>query len=151
MLAKASTLPKTVSRRRFLDASAEKLRVAPAARLAVVHRETVYRRMADPEFVTAMRTAAREFFRRCRERVGAEEAERRRWRQQRERSRRPMRCANLAKAHAALAAKRRRRSPALMTGDQRSGMAPFGARRTDADDDESQNDPERKGGQSGPG
>ena len=101
MFAKVSTTLKTASQRRFLDAYAEKLRVAPAARKAGVHRATVYRWMADPEFVTAMRAAAQEFFRRCRERVDAEEAERRRWRQERERARRPMRCANLAKARAA--------------------------------------------------
>ena len=60
-------------------------------RKAGVHRATVYRWMADPEFVTAMRAAAQEFFRRCRERVDAEEAERRRWR--RERGGRAARCA----------------------------------------------------------
>ena len=107
MFAKASTVSKTASQRRFLDAYAEKPKVAPAARLAGVHRATVYRWMTDPEFVTAMRTAAQEFFRRVRLRVDAEAAERKRWRQERELARRPMRCANLAKARAALAAKRR--------------------------------------------
>ena len=101
MLAKASAPQKSANRQRFLNAYAEQLRIAPAARKAGVHRATVYRWMADPEFVTAMRAAAQEFFRRCRERVDAEEAERRRWRQERERARRPMRCANLAKARAA--------------------------------------------------
>lgn len=55
----------------------------------------------DPEFVTAMRAAAQEFFRRVGARVDAEEAARQRWRQERERARRPMRCAGLAKARAA--------------------------------------------------
>lgn len=107
MIANASTTLKTTSRQRFLNAYAEKPQVAPAARLAGVHRATVYRWMTDPEFVTAMRAAAQEFFRRNRARVDADEAERKRWRQERERARRPMRRAILAKARAALAAKQR--------------------------------------------
>lgn len=86
----------------MLEAYAEKPQIAPAERLAGVHRATVYRWMADPEFVTAIRAAAQEFFRRDRARVDAEEeAERKQWRQERERARRMMRCANLATARAA--------------------------------------------------
>jgi hypothetical protein len=101
MIAKVSTASKTASRQRFLDAYAEKPQVAPAARLAGVHRATVYRWMADPEFVKAVQAATQEFFRRNRVRVDAEEAERKRWRQERERARRPLRCQVLAKARAA--------------------------------------------------
>lgn len=106
MPAKASTPRKSESQRRFLDSYTEKPQVARAARLAGVHRATVYRWMTDPEFVTAMRIAVQEFFRRAQARVEAEEAARKLWRQERERARRPMRCAILAKARAALALKR---------------------------------------------
>ena len=105
MFAKASTPAKSESQQRFLDAYRETLRIATAARRAGVHRSTVYRWRADPAFVQAMKAAAQDFFRDCRSRVMAQEDERRRWRQERELARRPMRCANLARARAA----RRRR------------------------------------------
>jgi hypothetical protein len=92
--------------RRFLDAYRQRLAVAPAARLAGVHRATVYRWMKDAAFVAAMRAAAEAFFEATRVRVEAEEAARQEWRRQREQERRPMRCYYLARAREA---KRRRR------------------------------------------
>ena len=77
------------------------MRIAIAARLAGVHRATVYRWLTDPAFAHAMRASTEDFFRLTRARVQAEEYERRRWRQERERERRPMRCELLAKARAA--------------------------------------------------
>jgi transposase len=88
--------------RRFLDAYRQGGPVvAPAARLAGVHRATVYRWLADSAFADAMRAAADAFFRDHREKVMAAEAERQRWREERERERRPMRCFYLARARAA--------------------------------------------------
>jgi hypothetical protein len=88
-------------RRRFLDAYRRHPAVTRAARLAGVHRATVYRWLADATFAGAMRAAAEAFFDENRERVLAEEAARRRWREERERERRPMRCYYLALARAA--------------------------------------------------
>jgi len=107
MLEKHSTPEKIASQERFLDAYRETLRIASAARVAGVSRATVYRWLADPEFAEAKRVAAEEFFRQHRAKIQVYIEERCRWRQERERARRPMRCANLAKARAALAAKRR--------------------------------------------
>jgi hypothetical protein len=87
--------------RRFLDAYRQYPAIAPAARLAGVHRATVYRWLADAAFADAMRDAADAFFREHRAKVLAEEAARKRWREERERERRPMRCAILARARAA--------------------------------------------------
>lgn len=89
------------NQQRFLDAYRQRPAIAPAARLAGVHRATVYRWRADPGFQGAMRTAADEFFREHRAKVLAEEAARQRWREERERERRPMRCQYLAQATAA--------------------------------------------------
>jgi hypothetical protein len=86
---------------RFLDAYRQRLAVAPAARLACVHRATVYRWLADGAFAEAMRAAAESFFREHKAKVLAEEEARRRWREQRERERRPMRCLHLARAREA--------------------------------------------------
>ena len=101
MLANPNTPAKIGGQKRFLDAYRETLRIAVAARQAGVHRATVYRWLADPAFADAVQAATEEFFRRCRVRMAAWEDERRRWRQEQERARRPMRCANLAKARAA--------------------------------------------------
>jgi hypothetical protein len=85
--------------RRFLDAYRQsRLYVAPAARLAGVHRATVYRWLKDAAFTEAMREAAEQFFRENKAKVEAQMAERQRWRQQRERQRRPMRREMLARA-----------------------------------------------------
>lgn len=73
--------------------------IAPPARVAGVHRATVYRRTDEPVFVEAMHAAAQEFFRRVRLRIAHEQSERKRL--EREKARRPMRCENLAKARAA--------------------------------------------------
>jgi hypothetical protein len=91
--------------RRFLDAYRQRLAIAPAARLAGVHRATVYRWMQDAAFVAAMRVAAEAFFQATKAKVQAEEAARQLWRERRERERRPMRCYYLARAREA---KRRR-------------------------------------------
>ena len=95
--------------RRFLDAYQQRLAIAPAARLAHVHRATVYRWQKDAAFAKAMEAAAELFFRRVKEKVLAEEEAREQWRRQRERERWPMRCYYLAppgkrNAKAALAA-----------------------------------------------
>jgi hypothetical protein len=77
------------------------LAVAPAARLAGVHRATVYRWMKDAAFLSGMRDAAEAFFREHRAKVLAAEAARAEWRQRRELERRPMRCDSLARAREA--------------------------------------------------
>lgn|SRR5262245_8086237 len=97
------TTPPALSQRqrRFLDAYRQRLAVSAAARLACVHRATVYRWLADPAFAEAMRAAAEAFFREHKAKVLGEEEARQRWRDQRERDRRPMRCHNLALAREA--------------------------------------------------
>jgi hypothetical protein len=98
----AYTVPeRSAGRQRFLDVYRERLAVAPAARLAGVHRATVYRWMKDAAFRVGMRDAAEAFFRDHREKWLAAEAARQQWRQQRERERRPMRCRNLERAREA--------------------------------------------------
>ena len=86
---------------RFLDASRQRLTIAGAARLAGVHRSTVYRWRADAAFSDAMQAATDEFFREHRAKVLAQVAARQRWRNEREQARRPMRCYYMAKARAA--------------------------------------------------
>jgi hypothetical protein len=87
--------------RRFLDAYKLRPTVARAARLAGVHRATVYRWQADAAFAETMRAVADVFFRENWEKVLAERADRQRWREERERARRPMRCYYLELARAA--------------------------------------------------
>jgi hypothetical protein len=84
--------------RRFLDAYRQRPNIAPAARRAGVHRATVYRWLTDVAFAAALRAAAEVFFREHRTKVLAEEAARQRWREERVRARRPMRCYYLALA-----------------------------------------------------
>ena len=84
--------------RRFLDAYRQRPIIALAARLADVHRATVYRWLADPTFTNAMRVATEAYYRAHREKVRADEATRRRWRDARERERRAMRCDYLERA-----------------------------------------------------
>ncbi|WP_145243845.1 hypothetical protein [Urbifossiella limnaea] len=93
--------PLSDRQRRFLAAYQERLAVAPAARLAGVHRASVYRWRSDPVFAAAMRDAAEVFFANVQARVLAAEAEREVWRAARERARHPMRCDYLARARAA--------------------------------------------------
>ena len=100
-LTKVNTPDSCERQRRFLDAYRQRVSIAPAARLAGVHRATVYRWRADPAFADAMRTAAEECFREHRAKVLADEAARQEWRDKRERERRPMRCYHLARARAA--------------------------------------------------
>ena len=91
----------TERQRRFLDAYRQRLAIGPAARVAAVHRATVYRWRADAAFQEAMRAAADEFFRDHLAKVLAAEAARQHWREERERARRPMRRYYLARARAA--------------------------------------------------
>lgn len=89
-------------RRRFLDAYRQRPTIAPAARLAGVHRATVYRWLAaDAGFAAALRAAYEVFFQENRAKRLVEEAARQRWRDERERARRPIRCHYLALARAA--------------------------------------------------
>jgi hypothetical protein len=87
--------------RRFLEAYQQRPTIAPAARHAGVHRATVYRWLADPAFAAALRAACKVFFQKNRAKLLVEEAARQRWRDERERARRPMRCYYLARARAA--------------------------------------------------
>lgn len=101
MLTNANMPDSCDRRRRFLEAYRQRPIIAYAARLARVHRATVYRWLADPAFAAALRDAEDAFIQANRAKVLAEEAARRRWRDQRERERRPMRCYYLARARAA--------------------------------------------------
>jgi hypothetical protein len=92
--------------RRFIDAYRQRVAIAPAARLACVHRATVYRWRKDAAFTAAMRAAAELFFQEHRAKVLAQEEARKQWRRQRELERRPMRSYYLAHAREA---KRQRR------------------------------------------
>src|SRR5262245_22946969 len=87
--------------RRFLEAYRLLPTVARSARLAGVHRGTAHRWLRDAAFADALRAAAEAFFQQHRAKVMAEEAARQRWREERERARRPMRCHYLALARAA--------------------------------------------------
>ncbi len=78
--------------RRFLDAYRQSPNIAPAARLAGVHRATVYRCKEHAAFADALRASYEVFYRENRLKVTAEAAARKRWREERERARRPMRC-----------------------------------------------------------
>lgn len=91
----------TERQRRFLDAYRQRPAIAPAARLAHVHRASVYRWLANAGFAVAMRAAAELFFRAHKAKVLAAEESREQWRRQRELARRPMRCYNLARAREA--------------------------------------------------
>jgi Helix-turn-helix of insertion element transposase len=91
----------TLQQKRFLDAFRQTAVTSSAARLAGVHRATVYRWRADPAFAEALRAAADEYFQEHRIKVLAELASRQEWRKEREQARRPMRCDNLARARAA--------------------------------------------------
>jgi hypothetical protein len=93
--------PRKISQRLLLDAYRQRPKIATAARLAGIHRCTVYRWQADPEFAKAMRKAEEEFTAEWRAKTAAEQAARKRWREERERARRPMRCRILAIARAA--------------------------------------------------
>ncbi|VTU02245.1 unnamed protein product [Gemmataceae bacterium] len=91
----------SAAQRRFLEEYRERPTVALAARLAGVHRATVYRWLADPAFAAAVRDAEEAFYRESRAKVLAEEAARQQWRDEREMARYPMRCHYLALARAA--------------------------------------------------
>jgi hypothetical protein len=87
--------------RRFLDAYRQRLAIAPSARLAGIHRASVYRWMKHATFRAAMDAAAEVFFAERRAEIEAREAEREQLRRERELARRPMRCYYLARARAA--------------------------------------------------
>jgi hypothetical protein len=93
--------PLNARQRRFLDAYRQRLAIAPSARLAGVHRATVYRWLSDAAFAAAMKSAAEVFFQEIRAKVVAAQQARQQWRRQRERERLPMRCENLARAREA--------------------------------------------------
>jgi transposase len=102
MLINANPGPQLSERqRRFLDAYRQRLAISPAARLAGVHRATVYRWLRNSAFEVAFQGAAEMFFREHRAKVVAEEEAREQWRRQRELERRPMRCYYLARAREA--------------------------------------------------
>jgi hypothetical protein len=65
--------------RRFLAAYREVPVIARAARLAEVHRASVYRWKADPGFRAALKAAADDFVRGYREKLLAADAARERW------------------------------------------------------------------------
>jgi hypothetical protein len=98
MLAFASAAGDGFSRAQklFLAAYTENPQVAPAARLAAVHRATVYRWRQQPAFVQAMERAIDAFYIAHRQKVEAEIEAGKREREQRERERHPQRCATLA-------------------------------------------------------
>lgn len=100
-LTNANTPGWSERQRRFLEAYRQHPTIAPAARLAGVHRASVYRWLADATFADALRAAAELFYQEWRLKALAEEAARRLWRDERERARRPMRCYYLALARAA--------------------------------------------------
>jgi hypothetical protein len=101
MPSNVSTPSWSVAQREFLEAYRERPTVALAARLAGVHRATVYRWLTEPAFAAAVRDAEEAFYRENRAKVLAEEAARQQWRDERERARHPMRCHYLALARAA--------------------------------------------------
>ena len=104
MIANVNPAGGSERRRRFLDAYRQRPAVAPAARLAGVHRATVYRWLADPAFAAAVREAVEAFFTAHRAKVLAQEVARQRWRDERERARRPMRRYYLSRARGELPA-----------------------------------------------
>lgn len=101
MLTNVNTPSRSEAQRWFLESYRERPTVSFAARLAGVHRATVYRWLADPAFAAAVRAADEAHFRENRAKVLAEDAARQQWRDERERARRPMRCHYLALARAA--------------------------------------------------
>lgn len=80
MLRNANSTCWNERQQRFLDAYRQRPIVALAARLAGLHRATVYRWLADPAFADSLRSACEVFHQETREKVLAEEAARRRWR-----------------------------------------------------------------------
>ena len=97
---------------RFLDVYRLHPIIAPAARLAGIHRATVHRWQTDPDFAKAMQSILEATWEVNRAKSHERENARRLWREERERARYAMRCDNLALARAALAraAKRRKES-----------------------------------------
>lgn len=91
----------TERQRRFLAAYEQRPAVAPAARLAGLHRSTVYRWLADPAFRAAMAGAFDAWHKGHLARYAQAEAERQRLRALREAELRPTRMRILAQARAA--------------------------------------------------
>ena len=92
---------------RFLEAYRRRPAIAPAARLAGIHRATVYRWLSDPAFADQLRGAEEAFFKTCQAKVLAATIARRAWRESRERQRHSQRCLVLARARAIKRAKNR--------------------------------------------
>lgn len=101
MLTKANPPDWKPHQKRFLSAYREGPEISRAARLAGIHRATVYRWKIDPAFAEAMRSACDAFFHEHRAKIITEEESRRQWRKERERARHPMRCHYLALAREA--------------------------------------------------
>jgi hypothetical protein len=87
-----------VPQRQFLDAYRQRPTIASGARRATVHRASLYRWLADAAFADAMGAAFEIYLRKHPARVMVEESARQRWREKRQRARRPMRCYYLAGA-----------------------------------------------------
>lgn len=91
----------TPAQQRFVAAYKSCLKIKTAARVAGVGRSTAYRWLqANPSLNDALLLAYREAVAEWQPVLAAQEAERKRWREERERARHPMRCANLARARA---------------------------------------------------
>jgi len=91
---------------RFLEAYAEQPTIAGAARLAGVHRASVYRWKADPDFEKALDQAFAAWLKQHRARLAIEDAARAELRRRRELDLRPMKIENLEKARNARLHKR---------------------------------------------
>jgi transposase len=91
---------------RFVAAYAEQPTIARAARLAGVHRASVYRWKADPDFEKALDQAFQAWSKKHRERLAIEDAARAELRRRRELELLPMKIKNLKRARDALARKR---------------------------------------------
>jgi hypothetical protein len=98
MLTNAKPTGRSDRQRRFLDAYRQEPTISGAARLSSIHRATVHRWLTDPTFAEALTAAYELFYQDNRVRVRAEQEARRRWREEREQARHPMRCNYLARA-----------------------------------------------------
>ncbi len=91
---------KSSRQKRFLEAYRERPKIANAARLAGVHRATIYRWQTNPAFAETMRMAKQAYLDEFLRIEHAAIAERAKHRAEHERNRRPMRCRVLEHARA---------------------------------------------------
>lgn len=91
----------TARQRRFLSAYSQQPQIAPAARVAGIHRASVYRWRADEAFVAAMDAAMQSWYAALQVRIKIQEAARQEQRARREAELRPMKARNLVRARAA--------------------------------------------------